>query len=206
MNSSQLRRLGLGAAVALTAACAGAAPALASTPSTTAIDASGCTAPVLSQPLIPFGDSNWYTMVPGETPDAFNGAGWTLTGGASVKTTTLADGTTGQVLDLPSGSRAVSPTFCVTSSYSTARAEVRDVAGGEGVQFDVSYAGTPSWTTPRNTGELRGGVGAWLLSAPVSLEPNETAGWQLVRFTFVPDGTASDFRIYNFWVDPRIRT
>ena len=114
------------------------APRLAST---SPVDTSGCSAPQLSQPLLSVGDSNWYTMTPGETVDNFDGSGWTLTGGAQIKTTTLADGHTGSVLDLPSGSKAVSPTMCVNTGYQTVRTDVRNVVGAEGVQFYVSYAG-----------------------------------------------------------------
>jgi hypothetical protein len=44
------------------------------------------------------------------------------------------------VLDLPSGSKAVSPTICVTTEFPTARTMVRNVVGAEGVFFYVSYA------------------------------------------------------------------
>jgi hypothetical protein len=37
--------------------------------------------------------------------NVFTGTGWTLSGGAKVVSATLADGTTGTVLDLPSGAR-----------------------------------------------------------------------------------------------------
>ena len=84
------------------------------------------------------GDSNWYTMMPGESPDTFNGSGWTLTVGRNSHDA-AAGGRTGSVLNLPSGAEAVSPTVCVNSDYPTARTMVRDVAGAEGVQFYVSY-------------------------------------------------------------------
>src|SRR5690348_4681692 len=58
-----------------------------------------CPPPILSQPFA--GDSRWYTLAPGETADNFSGTGWILTGGAKIVTTTLLDGRTGSVLDLP---------------------------------------------------------------------------------------------------------
>jgi hypothetical protein len=178
-----------------------ASPALASTSS---VDTSGCSAPQLSQPLLSVGDSNWYTMTPGESVDNFDGGGWTLTGGAQIKTTQLADGQTGSVLDLPSGAKAVSPTLCVNSGYQTVRTNVRNLVGAEGVQFYVSYAGTNTWDTPKNTGQVHGQHTNWTLSDPVNVQPSSTAGWQLVRFTLLPGGTSSDFQIYNFWLDPRM--
>src|SRR5690242_16460800 len=70
------------------------------------VQMSACDAPnySFSQPFAASRDSNWYTLAPGQDVDSFNGQGWTLTGGAKIVTDTLADGTTGQVLDLPAGS------------------------------------------------------------------------------------------------------
>jgi hypothetical protein len=172
---------------------------------TVSVDTSMCSDPLLTQPFLSAGDRNWYTLVPGQSPDNFDGGGWTLTGGAKTVTRTLGDGSTGSVLDLPSGSKAVSPTICVTSSYPTARMMVRDVAGSEGVFFDVSYEGTSTWYTPKNTGQVHGAGTAWTLSGSVNLQPFNVAGWQPVRFTLVPGGKTSDFQVYNFYVDPRMR-
>jgi hypothetical protein len=143
--------------------------------------------------------------MPGESVDSFDGSGWTLSGGAKIVTTTLANGRTTSVLDLPSGSKAVSPVMCVTSAFPTARTMVRDVVGSEGVFFYVSYEGTNTWATPKNTGQVHGTGTAWTLSAPVNLQPNNVTGWQPVRFTLMPGGKTSDFQIYNFYVDPRCR-
>jgi hypothetical protein len=43
--------------------------------------------------------------VPGQVFDGFGASGLTLTGGAAIQTTTLADGTTDSFLDLPAGRR-----------------------------------------------------------------------------------------------------
>ena len=193
-----LRALALGGLVAAFAAV----PAQAAT---TSVDTSACSNPLLTQPFLSAKDSNWYTLLPGETPGNFDGTGWTLTGGAKVVTTTLADGSTTSVLDLPSGSQAASPTVCVTSDYPTARAMVQDVAGAEGVFFYVSYAGTNTWNTPKNTGQVHGSGTAWTLATPVNLQPFNTTGWQPMRVTLVPGGKTSDFRVYNVYLDPHAR-
>ena len=96
-------RIRLGGLLMVAIACCAASPAMART--YTPVDTSACSAPSLSQALLPFGDSNWYTPLPGESNDAMSATGWTLSGGASIKTTTLADGKIGPVLDLPSGRR-----------------------------------------------------------------------------------------------------
>jgi hypothetical protein len=165
---------------------------------------SACTAPPLWQPLLAIGDSNWYTLPPGETVDNFTGSGWTLTGGARITSAMLADGATGSVLDLPTGSQAVSPILCVNSGYKTVRTEVRDLAGSAGVHFSVSYEGTNSWSTPVDTGLVHGQQTKWTMSDPVNVQPANITGWQLVRFTLVPAGIKSDYQIYNFWLDPRM--
>ena len=194
---------GLFSLAGLVIACCSMLPA-AATAATSAVNTSACAAPTLTHPFLSVRDSNWYTLTPGQSIDNFDGSGWMLTGGASIETGGLADGRTGQFLDLPSGSRAISPTLCVDAGYQTARTEVRDVAGSEGVQFYVSYAGTNTWNTPQNTGQVHGKQTSWTLSDPVNVQPSNTPGWQLVRFTFVPGGTRSDFQIYNFYVDPRM--
>ena len=108
------------------------------------------------------------------------------------------------MLDLPSGSQAVSPPMCVSSDYPTARTMVRDVAGAEGVQVYVAYAGHQD----REPGPERGPgprqQSAWTLSNPFNIHPGNLPGWQLVRFTLVPGGKSSDFQVYDFYVDPRM--
>jgi hypothetical protein len=196
------RAVGLAIVIASLIASFVAAPAQAAT---TSLDTSMCSNPLLSQPFLGSGDSNWYTLMPGESADNFDGNGWQLSGGAKITTTTLGDGAVGSVLDLPSGSEAVSPVICVTSSYPTVRTMVRNVKGSEGVFFDVSYEGTSTWNTPKNTGQVHGSGTAWTLSDPVNLQPYNVSGWQPVRITLLPGGTTSDFQVYNLYVDPRMR-
>jgi hypothetical protein len=192
-----LRSLALGGLIAAFAAV----PAQAAT---TTVDTSMCSNPLLTQPFLSAHDSNWYTMLSGETPGDFNGAGWTLTGGAEVVTATRPDGSTTSVLDLPSGSTAVSPEICVTSDYPTARAMVRNVAGAEGVFFYVSYEGTKTWSVPKNTGQVHGSGTAWTMATPVNMQPLKTQGWQPMRITLIPGGKTSDFQVYDLYVDPRM--
>ena len=205
------RATGLAGLVAALLGVVAAHPASAATTaaipmSSTSTDTGACASPSLSQTFLSTKDRNWYTLAPGQSPDGFNGLGWTLTNGAQVVTTQLQNGQTGSVLNLPSGAVAVSPPICVTSDYPTARSLVRNVVGGEGVQFYVSYAGTRTWEQPKNTGQLHGQKTNWTTSDPVNLQPdNHTMGWQIVRFAFVAGGRTSDFQIYNFYVDPRMK-
>src|SRR6202007_3480262 len=90
---------------------------------------SECPQSALSQPSLYAKDTNWYTLAPGQTPGSFNGLGWQLSGRASVVSTTAAGGGQTSVLNLPSGSNAVSPLICVNANYPEARTMVRKVAG-----------------------------------------------------------------------------
>ena len=199
-----------GAVAACAAALAvGAVPAQAATKSpggsTEITSPLQCKEAVLTQPFLYVGDTNWYTLAPGQAPDKFEGKGWTLSGGTSLKTVIVEDGKTGTVLDLPSGSTAVSPNFCITKEYPTARAIVRNVIGSEGVSFNVSYLGTASWLTPKNTGQVHGSGTAWTPVTPVNMQPYGVEGWQVVKLTLVPGGTKSDFQLYNLYIDPYVR-
>jgi hypothetical protein len=164
-----------------------------------------CGSPLLSQHFLPANDPNWYAPVPGQDEEGFDAEGWTLSGGAGVVSTTNAKGQQIDALNLPSGSKAISPTVCVTRDYPRARMLVRDLVGSEGVYFYVSYAGTSTWNKPKNTGQVHGTGTAWTLADPINLQPYGVEGWQLVKFTFIPGGKSSLFQIYDFWVDPFAR-
>ena len=200
------RTLAVCAVIAGFAASASAAtPAVATINPFGTVDTSWCTNPLLSQPFLDQGDANQYMLVPGQSPENFDGAGWTLTGGAQIVSATLADGATGSVLDLPSGSRAISPTVCIREDYPDARAMVRGVTGPEGLSFQVSYQGRRSWVSPKATGHLHGKQTDWILSAPVHVKPSQIPGWQPVRFTLVPNGKDGETQVYDFYVDPRMK-
>jgi len=173
-------------------------PASATTVSTTSL--TGCSVLPVAQPFLAWGDSHWYSLVPGQTTANFVGSGWTLSGGASINSVARADGRTGTVLNLPSKAAAVSPPVCVSSDYPTARTMVRNLVGSEGVFVYVSYSGA----TFQDTGQVHGAGSAWALSTPVNIHSAPLPGWALVRFKFVAGGTTSRFQVYNFWVDPRM--
>jgi hypothetical protein len=167
-----------------------------------AIDTSACTAAALSPLFSAFNDQNLYSLAPGQTWDNFNGAGWSLSGGAKIVTTQLQDGSTGQVLDLPAGAQAVSPNTCVTSAYPTSRMMVQSLNGGDQISFRVSYGNTNTWTNPHETGHAQGNGTAWTLTDPLNLQPANGAGWQTLRLTLVAQGGHSEFYAYNLGLDP----
>lgn len=205
-------------ACAAASALIGAVPAVASAAVTTGSGGAGlvsqivaavassatasCAAPALTQPFAAFGDSNSYALLAGESIDSLAGTGWTLAGGAKVVKSTLLDGTTGSVLDIPSGALAISPPLCVTAAYPTARAIVRSVAGSSGISAYVGYlSASPTLVA---TGSIVG-TKAWTLSPALRINPSPVTGWQLAWFAFVGTGSGSENQLYDFYVDPRMK-
>jgi hypothetical protein len=170
---------------------------------TTSTDTSGCAAPTLTQPFLAWQDQNEYALAPGESADSFAGTGWTLGDGASIKTETLADGSTGPVLDLPSGGYAISPPMCVDNDYPTARTMVA-TTGNAQVGAGVFYAADKANQQLQLSGVMQGSGSSFSLSQPLQVHPGNLAGWQLVQFVFGATGSSSDGQIYNFYVDPRM--
>jgi hypothetical protein len=170
---------------------------------------SGCTYPQLTQPFASAGDANWYTLAAGQTVDNFDGTNWQLSGGAKiVKSTKLASGRTGSVLDLPSGATATSPPMCVDKTFQTARMMVKSLKGTDGLQAYATYDGLKlaniPLSIPRNSGGVKG-LNDWSISDPISVRPSNNSRWQVVRFTILSKGVASESQVYNFYVDPRMK-
>jgi len=183
------------------------APALAAASSSSPAPAT-CAGQTFSQPFAAFGDSNYYTLVPG---GEFNSPseGWALYNGARIVNTTRPNGSTAGVLDLPSGALAVSPPVCVTPEYPTARVWVRDVRGSEGVATAVAYVGTKfTVTAPQNVGRVLGQQTGWTPSNPINIQPQTgggAEGTREARFVFLALGRSNETQLYGLWVDPRMR-
>lgn len=168
-----------------------------------------CPGQTFSQPFEAFKDSNYYTLVEGSE---FNGTqeGWELNNGASVVGGTRHDGSTGGVLNLPSGAYAVSPSVCVTLQYPTARAWVQAIEGSGGVTVGVFYTGANSAPLAgQPVGQLNAKAGSgWSLSNPFAVKPELTGkeeGVREVRFVYANLVKGSDFQLSGLFVDPRMR-
>jgi hypothetical protein len=136
--------------------------------------------------------------VPGQNVHSFTGTGWVLTGGAKIVKTTLADGSTGSVLDLPAGATAVSPQMCVNSQFPSARLTMRQLANGPAMHAYVAYTGGK--TGDQSSGVINGGSG-WGASGAFQLHAGSLSGWQQAQYTFVGDKGGA--QVYDFYVDPR---
>jgi hypothetical protein len=93
------------------------------------INTDACDNATLTQPFAPWGDSNYYKLVPGGD---FEGslAGWALRGGAQKVAGSEPFGAAGSVgkfsLDLPAGGSVQSPYTCVDWAYPTFRLFARN--------------------------------------------------------------------------------
>jgi hypothetical protein len=182
--------------------CVACAASLAAAP--TSALAAGCNAPALGQVFSWANDTNWYAALPGETWDNFAATGWTVSGGAKIVSTTLADGKKGSVVDLVSGAKAVSPAMCVTNDYPSARGEIRNLHGSAGVSVSISYMGSSAWGPSQPTGTVTGINTGWTLPKAISIKQSAITGWQLAQFTFVAAGSSAEYQLSNFYVDPRL--
>src|SRR3982751_723883 len=86
-----------------------------------------CSQQALSQPLLAFGDANYYVLAPGGTFSSTGG--WYLASGAKITSTVQPDGTTGGVLSLTGKAQATSPVMCITNAYPMARVFSRNPTG-----------------------------------------------------------------------------
>jgi hypothetical protein len=164
-----------------------------------------CPGQTFSQPFEALKDSNYYTLVEGSE---FNGPneGWELNNGAEVVEGTRPDGSSGGVLDLPSGSYAVSAPVCVTLQYPTARGWVETVQGGGGVTVGVYYAGSKPAGQPVGQLNAKQGKG-WELSNSFNVKPQlggKEEGVREVRFIYANTTKSSDFHVSGLYVDPRM--
>lgn len=166
-----------------------------------------CTEPAVSQPFLSFGDSSWYSLAPGESYDQFTAAGWTLSNGAYIGSSTLQDGTTGSVLVLPNGSQAVSPPLCVDNSYPYLKAMLQAVHGGS-VTFSISYMTTTGTYGSLRTDNAQTPTGAWKLSSELGLGSGPYTGWNYAILTITGGGgklAGAASSLYNLYFDPRMK-
>jgi hypothetical protein len=165
------------------------------------LDTTQCEHQTFSQPLLAYGDANYYVLAPG---GAFSSAdSWYLSGGAKITPTVQSDGTTGKVLQLPSKAQASSPVMCITNDYPIARLFSRAISGTGPLSLNVQYWRKSGWTRLRDTGGFTADQSKWALSGMLPILADQRTGWQQVRFTLLAGGRNSTFQVDNFWVDPR---
>jgi hypothetical protein len=212
------------AAVTLTAALVGAAPAMAedtdaseftgetATAQFTPQTVETCTDPSVAPLLSTQKDDDLYFVAPGG--DFEQGAdGWTLEGGAQITFGSSAFAPLGsgqRSLQLPAGATATSPAFCVDERYPHFR-----IAGGNlgvnkaKIRVSVVYPGLTK--NVRHAEDLDvDHKDDWKLSKKIKVQPNygrKVGGWRLVALRFevedAKDGV--DARVDDILVDPKMR-
>ena len=75
----------------------------------------------------------------------------------------------------------------------------------DGVSVYVSSAGSDTRGGPRSLGQMRASGTDWTASDPLSLQSAIRGGWQRVRFTLVARGQRSEYQLYRFGLDPRMK-
>ena len=155
-----------------------------------------------------WGTANYYTLVEGSEFDQA-GEGWELYGGAKIVEANRPDGSSGGVLDMPSGAVAVSPPVCVTLQYPTARTWVEGVEGNGSETIAVAYnlslsrlslGAVSLGSLPAKTGQ------GWQLSKEFQLNPQlggRTEGVREAHFVYATTGRGTEFHISGLYVDPR---
>jgi hypothetical protein len=162
-----------------------------------------CEGQTFAQQFLESGDHRYYTPMPGGLFEAATTEGWTFSGGAEVLEAVLPDGSTGPVLNLPAGSRAVSAPMCVTLAYPVARGWANGTGGGHGIAVSVSYAGTQSAEVPEEVGKIEG-KGRWY-AARFDVSPGLGGAEEAPReVRFVFEGRKGVNQLYGLYVDPRM--
>ena len=172
-----------------------------------------CTDPQLANPLTAFKDQRSYFLAPGGDFEHSAAPGWELAGGATVVAGNEPFGVAGgggSALNLPAGSSATSPVFCIDLNYPTFRffAVQAQEAADAGLQVEVIYPELASKNV-RRAANLKA-FKAWKLSNDVKLQPQaagKQAGWRKValRFTVPATKKGGNWKIDGILVDPRCR-
>ncbi len=170
----------------------------------------GCGQQKLEQPFLRWLDPAAYTLAPDGGLEGA-GTGWTLTGGAAVKTGNetfyVRSSTDRRSLALPSGSSARTPWMCVSLTHPT----LRLFATNSGsllstLKVEVLYRTTTGAVATAPVGVLTG-TASWQPTLPLPVLANLTAplgagGSTSVAFRFTPVGLSSGWRIDDVYVDP----
>jgi hypothetical protein len=209
--------------LAVAAALAVAAPALADdTPaddgftgetaavSETAATQQSCADPTVAPVLAAFKDNADYFFAPGGD---FEGplTGWQLAGGARVVDDGFLalDGGSNS-LDLPAGSSATSPAFCVDERFPKFRLAVGNL-GIKSAQLSVSVVYPDVVKNVRHAGDLGADPNKrWHLSKSLDVQPQygrKDHGWRLIALRFQVDrlDPGADVRVDDVLVDPKMR-
>jgi hypothetical protein len=171
-----------------------------------------CQDPQVAPLLSGFKDDDLYFLAPGG--DFEHGAdGWTLEGGAAIaggSTIFSPFGSGDHSLQLPVGSAATSPAFCVDERYPRFRLSVGQLGAKKAeVRVSVVYPGLED--NVRKAADVSAeDKHRWKLSNKLNLDPQrglKRKAWRLValRFQVLKSDAGGDARVDDVLVDPKMR-
>jgi hypothetical protein len=167
----------------------------------------GCESP--SQVFAPWGDSAYYTLVPGGSFESGTPA-WSLSGGARVvsgnETFYVRSSSDTRSLYLPSGSSALSQTVCFGLGDWHARFFVRNVGSAQGsLKVDIVVKSLVGSVVALLDGGSVSAGGAWAPSSRVRLTLTNVCsllGVRAVAFRFRTSGSGAAFQVDDVYLDP----
>ena len=168
-----------------------------------------CPAETMVQPFGNWSDTDSYYLAPGGSFESLTG--WTVGGGAKLvpgNETYYVNSTKDKSsLYLPSGSKATSPSICITTATPDFRLFVLNTGSAASIlNVNMTYTNTKGKATTVNVGRLTGGS-TWSLGPQVfflqSVIPLVNSNGQTwVTFTFAPVDMFGHWQVDDFYVDP----
>jgi hypothetical protein len=167
-----------------------------------------CATSPTSTPFAQFGDSAYYSPVPGGSFES-GAPGWSLTSAAIVagnESYEVAGGT--QSLAIQPTGVAISPAICVTTADPTFRFFARRTSGGWGV-LNVALRWTDAAGATHNTtvASLAGGT-SWaptpILKLAAALPLWQPGSVLSVKLVFSPESYGGAWAIDDVYIDPRM--
>jgi hypothetical protein len=154
----------------------------------------------------PWHDNSLYLLAPDGGLEA-GGAGWSLTGGASVvpggDPFALGGRLGARALSLPSGSSATSPAACISKGMPTFRLTARNAgAASSRLRVTVVY-GPGAKKASKIAGDLTAGS-AWAPVKQLSLSLGQVGDATSLSFRFTPLDSTGSWQVDSLYIDPRL--
>jgi len=174
--------------------------------------AENCAPEELSQPFLPWADSDQYTLAPDGGFEE-GGSTWSLEDGAAVvsgnETFYVRDASDTRSLKLPAASSAQSDVLCVGIEHPTIRLFVRNTGSAFSalkvkVHFEDARGNAHSLPIGLVTADSD-----WEPTRPIAIRVNnlvDPGDYTPVAFEFTPVGFGGNWRIDDFYIDPYRRS
>jgi hypothetical protein len=163
-----------------------------------------------SQPFAPWGDSHYYSLVPGGT-FVSGSAPWAFSGGASVApdsgTLVVGGVRNWHSLSLPGGSSAISPPSCTSIYNPTARLFVRNTGSTSSrLTVQALYPGLLGGVQSATIGRLAGSP-SWQPSPAMTLLLSNlfstlSLNQTVIAFRFAPADNTGHWTVDDVYLDP----